>query len=165
MASARIPAVWSLHRIQSQRARGAVREFLNAENSDVRAAAIHSVALWRDRDALKPLIELLSHDDPQLRRLAAMALGRIGESEAVEPLLDSYSSEMDPFLRHAIIYAIYEIGDMQSLPANHLVSKQVRKMQNSRKAKCCTRCLSRNQAGDSYQSRSPKDRSAKTTPR
>ena len=35
-ASARIPAVWSLHRIPSQRARGAVREFLNAEGSDVR---------------------------------------------------------------------------------------------------------------------------------
>ncbi len=99
------------------------------KTSDVRAAAIHSVAMWRDRDALKPLIELLSEEDPQLRRLSAMALGRIGESEAVKPLLDSYSSEMDPFLRHAIIYALYEIGDMQSLPANHLASQQVRKMQ------------------------------------
>ncbi len=128
-ASARIPAVWALHRIPGQRAREAVREFLNAEGCDIRAAAIHSLALWRDRDAAKPLIRLLSDRDPQLRRLAAMALGRIGESEAVVPLLDSWSNEMDPFLRHAIIYALYEIGDMQSLPANHPAGKQVRLMQ------------------------------------
>lgn len=125
MARARIPAVWSLHRIPRQRARGVVREFLNAENSDVRAAAIHSVALWRDRDALKRLVELLSEEDPHLRRLAAMALGRIGESEAAGPLLNSWSNEMDPFLRHAIIYALYEIGDMRSLPTGHPFGKQV----------------------------------------
>lgn len=123
MATTRIPAVWSLHRIQSQRARAAVREFLNAENSDVRAAAIHSVALWRDRDALKRLVELLSDDDPRLRRLTAMALGRIGDSQAVEKLLDSYSSEMDPFLRHAIIYALYEIGDVSGLLVKETVDK------------------------------------------
>jgi len=124
-ASARIPVVWSLHRIPSQRARDAVRELLSAEDSGISAAAIHSVALWRDRDALKPLIELLSDDDPQLRRLAAMALGRIGESEAVKPLLDSWSNKMDPFLRHAIIYALYEIGDVRSLPTGHPLGKQV----------------------------------------
>lgn len=57
-----------------------------------------------------------------------MALGRIGKSEAVVPLLDSWSNEMDPFLRHAIIYALYEIDDIQSLPANHPAGKQVRLM-------------------------------------
>ena len=86
------------------------------------------MALWRDREALKPLIGLLSDDDPQLRRLAAMALGRIGESEAVNPLLDSYSSGMDPFLRHAIVYALYEIGDVRSLPTGHPLDKQVQQM-------------------------------------
>ena len=126
--NARIPAVWSLHRIPSQRARGAVREFLHSENAEVRAAAIHSVALWRDRDALQPLLELLNDDDPQIRRLAAMALGRIGEGEAVKPLLDSWSNKMDPFLRHAIIYALYEIGDVRGLPSGHPVEQQVRVM-------------------------------------
>jgi putative heme-binding domain-containing protein len=127
-ASPGIPVVWTLHRIPGQRARNAVRGLLSAEDSYVRAAAIHSVALWRDRDALKPLIELLSDDDPQLRRLAAMALGRIGESHAVKPLLDSWSNKIDPFLRHAIIYALYEIGDVRSLPTGHPLGKQVRHM-------------------------------------
>ena len=127
-ASAGIPTVWSLHRIRNPRARGAVRELLGAEDADARAAAIHSVALWRDRDASKPLIELLSDDDLQLRRLAAMALGRIGDGEAAGPLLASFSSKMDPFLRHAIIYALYEIGDMRSLPTGHPFVKQVLQM-------------------------------------
>lgn len=128
-AKARIPAVWALHRIPGLQAREAVREFLMAEDSDVLTAAIHSVALWRDRDALKPLVALLSDDHPRLRRLAAMALGRIGESDAVKPLLDCWSDEMDPFLKHAVTYALYEIGVIQGLPADHPVGKQVRQMQ------------------------------------
>lgn len=127
-ANAKIPAVWSLNRIQSQLARQAVREFLNDANSDVRAAAIHSVALWRDRDAVKQLIEILADKDLQLRRLSAMALGRIGNSGAVEPLLETYSESADPFLKHAVIHAIYEIGDNDGLPTNHPVTKQVRLM-------------------------------------
>ena len=130
-ASARIPAVWSLHRIQSPRARSAVREFLGDDDSDVRAAAIHSVALWRDRDSLKPLITLLSDENSLLRRLAAMALGRIGDSATVQPLLQSSSTQMDPFLSHAIVYALYEIGDMRSLPDGHPLGKQVHLMRKA----------------------------------
>jgi len=130
-ASPCIPVVWTLNRIPGQRARDAVRELLSAKDSDVRAAAIHSVALWRDRDAVTPLIKVLSQDDPLLRRLTAMALGRIGDSEAVKPLLDSWSSKIDPFLRHAIIYALYEIGDVRSLPTGHPLDKQVQLMRET----------------------------------
>ena len=127
-ANARIPALWSLHRIQSQPARRAVREFLNDTNSDVCAAAIHSVGLWRDQDAVKQLIELLSDNDPQVRRLAAMALGRIGDRRAMTPLLKTYSRTADPFLKHAVIYGLYEIDDIESLPAHHPAATQVRLM-------------------------------------
>ena len=130
-ASARVPVVWTLHRTPGQQARDVVRELLHAESSDVCAAAIHSVALWRDRDALRPLLELLSHDDPQLRRLAAMALGRLGDSAAVKPLLQASSTEMDPFLSHAIVYALYEIGDVRSLPEGHPLAKQVHLMRKA----------------------------------
>ena len=43
-AKARKPALWSIHRIPGKAARVAVRDFLKDENSDVRVAAIHSVA-------------------------------------------------------------------------------------------------------------------------
>jgi putative membrane-bound dehydrogenase-like protein len=128
-ASVCVPVVWTLNRTPGQRARTAVRELLNAKDSDVRAAAIHSVALWRDRDAIKPLLKLLSHNDPQLRRLAAMALGRIGDSTAIQPLLQTSST--DPFLSHAIVYALYEIGDVRSLPEGHPLAKQVHLMRKA----------------------------------
>ena len=122
---ASVSAVWVLHRISGGRARAAVRDSLSAEEADVRAAAIHSVALWRDRASLVPLIEILSQEDQQLRRLAAMALGRLGDREAVKPLLQAHSTDMDPFLSHAIAYALYEIGDVKSLPESHPLGKQV----------------------------------------
>lgn len=123
-AAAGVPAVWALHRIAGEEARQAVRSCL----SDGNVAAIHSVALWRDSEAVDSLIELLTADDPQLRRLAAMALGRIGDERAVQPLLSACAEETDPFLRHAIIYALFEIGDTEDLPANDPIGDQVRLM-------------------------------------
>ena len=124
----RLEAVWSLNKISGERARAAIREFLFSEDSDVRAAAIHSVALWRDRHASQALIEVFSENDSSLRRLAAMALGRLGKREAIEPLLKADTTKMDPFLNHAIVYALYEIGDVESMPESHPLGKQVRLM-------------------------------------
>ena len=124
-SSAPMKAVWTLHRISGGQARAAVREFLLAEDPDVCAAAIHSVALWRDQEGLELLIEVLSQDGLLLRRLAAMALGRLGDGKAITALLQAHSTEMDPFLSHAITYALYEIGDLESLPEKHRLAKQV----------------------------------------
>ena len=76
-----------------------------------------------------PLIDVLSKvDDPHVLRVAAMALGRIGQAQTTVPLLECYSTEMDPFLKHAITYAIYEIGERNSLPKKHPVTKCVQRM-------------------------------------
>ena len=128
-ASARLPALWTLHRISGEAARSAVRESLADDESGVRTAAIHSIGLWRDAAAVTPLIELLSADDHQIRRLAAMALGRIGDRRAVEPLLKADSGSSDPFLKHAITFALYEIAGGEPLPGNHPLTRQVRLMQ------------------------------------
>ncbi|MDC0157217.1 hypothetical protein OAK38_05610 [Verrucomicrobia bacterium] len=127
-AKARKPALWSLNRIPGKPARAAVRDFLKDENSDVRMAAIHSVALWFDAGAVKPLLGLLDTGDARERRLAAMALGRIGNSLAVKPLLEAGLQKTDPFLNHAITYALYEIGDEEGLPAGHPMTEQVMRM-------------------------------------
>jgi putative membrane-bound dehydrogenase-like protein len=127
----RLEAVWTLNRISGDDARTAIREFLFEEAPAVRAAAIQSVALWRDRDALTPLITVFSESDPFLRRLAGMALGRLGQREAIKPLLEAATTEMDPFLNHAIVYALYEIGDMESMPEYHPLAKQVRLMRKA----------------------------------
>jgi len=127
-AGARVPAVWTLHRIPGESARAAVRTFLRDADPDARAAAIHSVALWRDSAAVDRLVERLTAAEPMERRLAAMALGRIGDRRAVKPLLAAGTEPMDAFLRHAILYALFEIGDLQSLPKKSAIGDQVRRM-------------------------------------
>jgi N,N-dimethylformamidase len=124
-AKARIPALWTLHGISGKDARVAVRDFLRDEKVDAQMAAVHSAGLWRDPEAVMPLVELLASDDASLRRLAAMALGRIGDRRAVKPLLAAGLVKTDPFLKHAITYALYEIGDEKGLPADHPMTKQV----------------------------------------
>jgi putative membrane-bound dehydrogenase-like protein len=128
-AKARLPAVWSLHRIPGTAARKVIRERIINGTSDVRSAAIHSAGLWRDAGAVSQLTETLEADDAQLRRLAAMALGRIGEKTAVKALAEAGSKELDPFLKHAITYALFEIGDNGNIPEDHPLEKQVRLME------------------------------------
>lgn len=125
---ARLPALWTLHRIPGEAARKAVRTFLKDEQAEVRAAALHSVGLWRDRGALDDLIGMLKLSGPYLQRLSAMALGRIGDAKAVAPLLEAGKGELDPFLKHALTYALFEIGEPEALPASHALAKQVKIM-------------------------------------
>ncbi len=127
-AEAKLPAIWALHRIPAKAARNAVRERIAGGPPDVRAAAIHSAGLWRDTGAVAPLIETLDSDDALLRRLAAMALGRIGDGAAVKPLVDASASVSEPFLKHAITYALFEIGDDGKVPADHPLAAQLRRM-------------------------------------
>ena len=127
-SKARIPALWTVHRIEGREARQSVREFLNDDNPQVVAAAIHSIGLWQDKEAIRSLIPILRQDNPHLVRLAAMALGKIGSAEAVKPLIDAGSGNIDHFLKHAITYALYEIGETEVLPSDHMIADQVRTM-------------------------------------
>jgi putative membrane-bound dehydrogenase-like protein len=126
---ASLPATWALHRIPGTAARKAIRERLIAGTSDVRAAAIHSIGLWRDAVAVTELSDTLTADDAKLRRLAAMALGRIGDKRAVRALAKAGAKELDPFLKHAITYALFEIGDNGSITEGHPLGKQLRRME------------------------------------
>lgn len=127
-SDSQVPKVWAIHRIDEPEARRAIRDFLLSESKPVQIAAIHSVALWRDLIAFDPLIHLLSDTDPKIQRLAAMALGRLGQPEAVKPLLDVYHDEMDAFQKHAITYAVYEIAKINHVQPSHPVVRQVRRI-------------------------------------
>ena len=52
-------------------------------------------------------------------------LFRIGDRRAVKPLIEAGAGVVDVFLKHAIIYALFEIGESESLPADHPLAKQV----------------------------------------
>jgi putative membrane-bound dehydrogenase-like protein len=108
---ARRNAVWALTRISANGARASVRSALNDGDQSVRLAALHSVSLLRDVDAVPALLAALKSDIPPVRRAAAEALGRVGDSRAVANLLASAAAAIDRTLEHSIIYALIEIGN------------------------------------------------------
>jgi putative membrane-bound dehydrogenase-like protein len=102
-------AFWTLARIDSDAARAAVRQEITLSHGECDVAALQAVSLWRDKEALTLLLELL----PQRKNctVIAEALGRIGDSAAVAPLLAELAEPRDRAMEHALIYALIEIGD------------------------------------------------------
>ena len=106
-------AVWALTQIDASEARAAVRQALADEDESVRHAAAHSASLWRDAEAAPALLGLLEQSKP-LARVAAEALGRIHESEAVGELLAAAADAEDQVLAHALTFALIEIADPEA---------------------------------------------------
>jgi putative membrane-bound dehydrogenase-like protein len=111
---ARRNAVWTATRIDQAGARAAVRAALADRDESVRQAALHSVSLWRDAEALPALLGLLENPSPHNRRCAAEALGRIGDARAVPPLLKAVAGTNDRVLEHSIVYALIEVNDAKA---------------------------------------------------
>src|SRR5690606_14743523 len=102
---------WALVQIDTPESRVLMRQALHSEFESVRRAALHGVSLHRDAEAQSRLLEILASDTPGNRRVAAEALGRIGDKSATKPLLDAAASADDRTLQHAVCYALLELGD------------------------------------------------------
>ena len=114
---ARRNAVWTLTRIDDAEARAAVRQALSDDDESVRQAALHSVSVWRDAGGGPRAMELLETGSAPIRRVAAEALGRIGDRNAVPGLLARTGAKTDRFLEHSLIYALIEIADPEATAA------------------------------------------------
>lgn len=110
-ATARRNAVWALTRIDGTAARAGGRTALADRDDDVRVAALHSAAVWRDAGAVTQLVAALRAGSPPVRRAAAEALGRIADPGAIPELLSAAAKPLDRALEHSVIYALIETGD------------------------------------------------------
>jgi len=147
-AEARRNAVWTLTRVDMPAARVAVREALADADPNVRQVALHSISLWRDGEATQKVVEILRSADAQHQRVAAEALGRIGDDvtqakvvqtgsggavpeavkrpadkSAMAALLEQSAIKHDRILEHSIIYALIEIANAKSTYAG-LISRK-----------------------------------------
>jgi putative membrane-bound dehydrogenase-like protein len=104
-------AVWAATRIEGGDARAVARLALADAEETVRQAALHSVSVRRDREALPELLKTLKSESRPNRRAAAEALGRIGDKSAVPALLDAVGKLSDRALEHSLTYALIEIAD------------------------------------------------------
>ncbi|MDP3073642.1 MAG: HEAT repeat domain-containing protein [Opitutaceae bacterium] len=108
---ARSNAVWALTRIASTEARAAARRALGDSDPRVREAAAQSAFATNDRDAFTPLLQLLTDESLAVKREAARALGRLRNPAAIPFLAAAIATtENDPVLTHALIFALIEIG-------------------------------------------------------
>src|SRR5262249_37293432 len=114
---ARRNAVWTATRIDHADARVIARAALADAEETVRQAAIHSISVRRDRDALPAVIGLLRAPSLHNRRAAAEAIGRIGDKVAVPALLATVGEPADRALEHSLTYALIEIGDRDAVAA------------------------------------------------
>ena len=106
-------AVWALSRIATSGARERIIRSLADEDVTVRQAAVRSVGVLKEARAVKLLVERLQRDEIPVRRAAATALGQIGLPEAVPALLRAARHAEDVHFRHAVVFALIEIGDYQ----------------------------------------------------
>lgn len=79
---------------------------------------LYTIALNRDKTGYNVAITGLKAADRHTRRLAAEALGRIGDPKAVPALLDALADESnDRFLEHSLIYALIELDAPEATAA------------------------------------------------
>jgi HEAT repeat protein/cyclophilin family peptidyl-prolyl cis-trans isomerase len=60
------------------------------------------------------LVRLLTDSEARIRRRAALAIGRVGLKEGVEPLVGMLTRESDPEVKQMAAFAIGLIGDMEA---------------------------------------------------
>ena len=128
-ASVRNLAVWALARIDSSRARSAIRAALADDDATVLHAAIHVAGLRRDVVAGVGLKLILSRTNAPLARAAAEALGHLGDKYVVPDLLAAFGRLPDSpvsatgsptdsaarVLQHSLLYALIELADREQL--------------------------------------------------
>lgn len=110
-------ALWALTRIEGEAARSAVRSAVRQTDPSVVHVALNSISVRRDAKAFSLVANCLGNPNLGIRRIAAEALGRIGNADAVPLLLQAAAglSSANRMLEHSIIFALIEIADPSSL--------------------------------------------------
>lgn len=121
----RLEAVWASSWGDAPAMRAVTRIALADEDPRVRHAALHVVSVHKDLKAKPQVIGMVNSGPASLRRVAAEALGRIGDADQVEGLLRAVSTaviedgadraQVDRVLEHSLIYAVIEINDVAAV--------------------------------------------------
>jgi len=108
-----IDVVWALGRslnmkVDSEKQQE-IRKYLKNSDLDVKLTALRFIAQYRDSEAAEAVTSLLEDKHPAIRREAATTLGRLKHADAAIPLVNALETADDPFLEHALIYALIRL--------------------------------------------------------
>jgi HEAT repeat protein len=82
-----------------------------SEHDWVRSAAAESLGRLQAREATEPLIALLKDTVWNVRYQAVVALGRVNDAAAVEPLKEAARYEANGFVRDAMVNSLRQLTD------------------------------------------------------
>jgi len=144
---ARIHAIWALAQVGRSlpAALTAVAPLLKDADPEIRAQAAKVVGDARLTLAGEYLFALLEDESPRVQSLAAIALGKLGRSDAAPALLQAAdkNADADPYLRHALVMglagakgagvdAIVAAGQHNSRSARLVALLALRRLKDSR---------------------------------
>lgn len=103
----RLRAAEALGRLKSRKAVEGLSNRLRFDGEPtVRRQAVRSLETIGESPAVEALIRALDDTDPFVVRLAARALGGLGDHSATGPLMESYESDPHPFVAAEIAIAL-----------------------------------------------------------
>ncbi|MFK5922496.1 MAG: HEAT repeat domain-containing protein [Verrucomicrobiota bacterium] len=107
--SARLHALWALDAIGGVRAQEAIANAIDDDVQELRTQALRALGIRRQKSTLSRITPHLADDHAPARREAAIALGRMGAKEAIDPLLAAIG-DSDRFTAWSIRLALHRIG-------------------------------------------------------
>jgi quinoprotein glucose dehydrogenase len=116
---ARLHAIWGVAQLAAKHPAllDPLIPLLDDSDAEVRAQVAKVFGQIRSSQANEKLVALLDDPSPRVRLFAAQTLGRTKFLPAFAPLvkLIGTTGESDPYLRHAAIYALYNLGDREAV--------------------------------------------------
>ena len=112
-----IPVIWALGEIKDKKAANYLIEATKRdEMEDKRIAGLAIVfgKVEKDKRRLELLLQAKREEYKEVRKQAAIALGKIGDARAVEPLIQALKNE-EPDVRAGAVKALGELGDKRAV--------------------------------------------------
>ena len=110
-------ALFQIRKLESEEASLLVVPALTDKSEIVRATAAFSVIFLPKDKALNVLLPLLSDKKELVRRETAYALGKVGNPNAINPLIRVFQKDKIADVKNASIVALGEIGDVAAIDA------------------------------------------------
>lgn len=130
---------------------------ISPESQDTLPTIHRIVELGESRSpaALPELFAALKSEDSNARRLAASALGKIKDPQAVQPLLDLLTTEVKPQIRQYAVKALGNIGDPRAMDTLTKISEDENEMDYTREAARAALLKCRGEVASHASNRSP----------
>jgi len=108
---------WTLARIGTTSSLLVLRDELKRARPISISRGARALARTGDKGAKSALEDLLQHEDLHVRLAAAEALAHCGDQSSVPALAQALTSQLDKFLEHALIHALYRLAAQDQLAA------------------------------------------------